>query len=50
MAIHHPGDNAPPDERVEAIEGVLRHRIPEIVGPATLDLIDPRERGPERDL
>jgi hypothetical protein len=40
----------PPHEGVEAVEGVFGHRMPEIVGPAALDLVDPRQHGAHVDL
>ena len=45
MTVHHHRDDAPPRECVKAIEGVFGHRMPEIIGPSALDLVDPGQHG-----
>jgi hypothetical protein len=48
VAVHHHRDDAPPHEGVEAVEGVFGHRMPEIVGPSALDLVDPGQHARQR--
>jgi len=50
VTVHHHRDDPPPHEGGEAVEGVFGHRMPEIVGPAALDLVDPGQHGAQHDL
>jgi hypothetical protein len=50
VPVHHHVDDAPPHERVEPVEGVLGYCVPEVAGPAALDLVDPGEHCVEADL
>jgi hypothetical protein len=46
-ACHDHSDHSPPREVLQHAEGVLGHRVPEVVGPSAHNLVEPDQHGPE---